>query len=38
MMNRKAWKEAGANGFLCVSVPEQHGGERGNFGHEAALL
>ena len=38
MMDREAWLEAGANGFLCASVPEQYGGGGGDFGHEVALI
>ncbi len=38
MMDCEAWQEAGANGFLCASVPEQYGGGGGDFGHEAALI
>ena len=38
MIDRAAWEEAGANGFLCVSMPEEYGGGGGDFGHEAALI
>jgi len=38
MMDRAAWEAAGANGYLCASMPEEHGGGGGDFGHEAALV
>lgn len=38
MMDREAWRDAGANGFLCASMPEEYGGAGGDFGHDAALI
>ena len=38
VMDHQAWRDAGANGFLCASTPEEYGGGGGDFGHEAALV
>jgi long-chain-acyl-CoA dehydrogenase len=38
VMPRSAWLEAGAQGFLCASMPQAYGGAGGDFGHEAALI
>ena len=32
------WQEIGEAGFLCVDLPEEHGGPGGTFGHAALVL
>jgi acyl-CoA dehydrogenase len=37
VVERAMWREAGQAGLLCLSVPEQYGGQGGDFRHEAIL-
>jgi acyl-CoA dehydrogenase len=35
---KEAWRRAGANGMLCVSIPTEYGGGGGDFGHSAVVI
>ena len=38
MVARDAWEQAGENGLLCASMPEEFGGAGGSYAHEAAII
>ncbi|HET9018194.1 MAG TPA: acyl-CoA dehydrogenase family protein, partial [Acetobacteraceae bacterium] len=38
MVERTIWREAGAAGLLCLSVPEAYGGAGGDYRHEVVLI
>jgi alkylation response protein AidB-like acyl-CoA dehydrogenase len=35
---QSVWRKAGAEGLLCVTVPEVYGGAGGDYGHSAVLI
>ncbi|GAB2979467.1 acyl-CoA dehydrogenase family protein [Nocardioides montaniterrae] len=37
-VDRDLWNKAGAQGLLCLSIPEEYGGGGGTFAHEAILI
>ncbi len=37
-VDRELWHKAGAQGFLCASIPEEYGGGGGHFGYEKVLI
>ncbi|WP_235580859.1 acyl-CoA dehydrogenase family protein [Pseudorhodoferax sp. Leaf265] len=38
LMERSAWNEAGAMGFLCASIPEEYGGGGGTLAHDIVIF
>jgi acyl-CoA dehydrogenase len=37
-VDREAWRKAGASGFLCTWLPEEHGGPGGDFLHATIVM
>lgn len=38
IFDRESWKQAGENGLLCASMPEEYGGSGGTYAHESAII
>ena len=38
IVDREAWRKAGAGGFLCPSLPEELGGQGGDFLHSVVIM
>ncbi len=38
MVDREAWRKAGAAGFLCTWLPDEHGGPGGDFLHATIVM
>ena len=38
IVEREMWREAGAAGLLCLSMPEAYGGGGGDYRHEVVLM
>ncbi|KAB2896427.1 MAG: acyl-CoA dehydrogenase [Kofleriaceae bacterium] len=38
IVDREAWRKAGAAGFLCTWLPEEHGGPGGDFLHATIVM
>jgi long-chain-acyl-CoA dehydrogenase len=38
LMPRETWRDAGAQGLLCLAMPEAYGGAGGSFAHDAVVF
>ena len=37
-IDRDVWEKAGSLGLLCMSIPQQYGGQGASFAHEAVMI